>query len=111
MQPELPRWKRRQQWRVDRALFISQRAWIGDTPEEIAGRLQISLASLREFCSRWGIALVQRKGFRRIGAWLDDRLVAALDAYAGAEGISREKAASELLSNALRTRQPRRAAA
>jgi hypothetical protein len=89
-------------------LLINQRSDIGDT---IAGRLGISLASLRESCARWLLVLVQRKGFRRIGARLDDRLVSVLDAYAAGARISREIAASELLSNALRARQARRAAA
>jgi hypothetical protein len=111
MQPDLPRWKRRQKWRVDRTLLINQRSDIGDTPEEVAGRLGISLASLRESCVRWGFALFQRKGFRQIGAWLRDRLVSVLDAYAAGARISREIAASELLFNALRARQARRAAA
>jgi hypothetical protein len=111
MQPDLPRLKRRQKWRVDRTLFFNQRSDIGDTPDEVAGRLRISLASLRESCARWLLVLVQRKGFLRIGAWLDDRLVSVLDAYAAGARISREIAASELLSNALRARQARRAAA
>lgn len=101
----------RRRLRVARALFIAQRAILGDKPEEVAERLGISPWALRKFCSRWAVVMGQRKGFRRIGAWIDDRLVSALDAYAEAAGVSREKAASELLSNVLRARQARRAAA
>jgi hypothetical protein len=106
---DLPRWKRGQKWRV-RTLFINRRSDIGDTREEVPGRLGSSLASLPKSCARSGLVLVQRKGFRRIGAWLDDRLVSVLDAYASGEGISPEKAASELLFNTLRA-QSRRAVA
>ena len=81
--------------RVKIALFINQRAMHGDKPEDIAKELGVTVGSLRS--RRWGHALLERKGFRRLPAWVCDGDVAELDDLAKDLGLSREKAFSLLI--------------
>lgn len=97
--------------RSAQALLINQRLSLGDTLDEIAGRLGITVGALRLRARRWGYALRQRKGFRWLSAWVSERHVATLDGLAASWGVSREKALEEVLSDALAARAQRRAAA
>lgn len=83
------------------ALFINQRAAIGDTPHEIAARVGIGVAALRARARRWGHALTQRAGYRRLSSWVADRHVRVLDVIAADAGLSREKALEALVAAAL----------
>lgn len=83
------------------ALLVNQRAVLGDTPQEIAGRLDIGVAALRGRARRWGHALMQRAGYRRLSSWIADRHVRLLDALAVEVGLSREKVLEALLAAAL----------
>ncbi len=87
--------------RIAKALLINQRAALGDKPQEIAARLGISMPALRARGRRWGHALVQRAGFRRLSAWVADRHVRALDALSADAGVSREKALEAILAAVL----------
>lgn len=108
-QSDGPSWK--EKWRATRAerrakraaesLLINQRVALGDTPIEIADRLEISLRALQRRAERWGHALRQRAGFRRLSAWVADRHVAGLDKLAADAGLSREKALERILAGAL----------
>lgn len=91
------------------ALLINQRAVLGDTPQEISERLGIGVAGLRGRARRWGHALMQRAGYRRLSSWVADRHVRMLDALATDAGLSREKALEAILAatfaDPLRARQ------
>jgi hypothetical protein len=100
----------RREARAAQALLINQRAALGDTPEEIAGRVGISVAALRRRARRAGHFLAQRKGFRRLAAWVSNRHVETLDRLAATWGMSREKALEELIAGTLAARMQRRAA-
>jgi hypothetical protein len=91
----------RRRERVAQALLVNQRLSIGDKPEEISARLKISLRSLQRHAKRWGHALVQRAGFRRVSAWVADRHVTQLDKLALEAGVSREKVLERILADAL----------
>lgn len=86
--------------RAAEALLINQRAALGDTPQEIAQRLEITTKSLRDRSKRWGHALMQRAGFRRLHAWVADRHVTQLDKLAAEAGIPREKALERIIAAA-----------
>jgi hypothetical protein len=83
------------------SVLVNQRAALGDTPEEIAGRLGISLRALQARARTWGYALAQRAGFRRISAWVAERHVRALDTLAVEAGIPREKALERIVAAVL----------
>ena len=91
----------RQAEKVAKIRLWTQRLMHGDTPEEIADALGVTEFALRNWSLRWGVALMQRKGFRRLAAWVSFPHVAALDALASDLGLSREKAMATLLDAAL----------
>ena len=83
------------------AMLVNQRAALGDTPEEIAERLGVSVQALRKRARTWGHVLMQRAGFRHLSAWVADRHVRHLDSLAVEAGISREKALEQIVSAVL----------
>lgn len=87
--------------RAAQALLVNQRLSLGDKPDEISARLDISLRGLQHRAKRWGHALMQRAGFRRLSAWVADRHVSALDRLAADTGLPRDKALERLLAAAL----------
>jgi hypothetical protein len=95
----------RRGWRAERraaraaeALLVNQRAFLGDTPEEIAARLGITSDGLRKRARRWGHVLVQREGFRRLSAWVANRHVWMLDTLTAETGLSRDKVLETILA-------------
>ena len=84
--------------RAAQALHINQRIVLGDKPEEFAEHLGVTVDAVRKRARRWGHALMQRSGFRRLSAWVADRHVRALDALASDAGLSREKVLEEILA-------------
>jgi hypothetical protein len=78
--------------KAEQAALVNQRLALGDTPEEIAGRLGITLRALQARARTWGHALAQRAGFRRLSAWVAERHVRQLDALAAEAGLTREQA-------------------
>ena len=89
-------------YRAKIALFVNQRLMHGDKPDEIAKETGVSLAALRKRARRWGHALFERKGFRRVTAWVRDSLVVELDAIAAEMEITRDKAFMLLVEDVLR---------
>ena len=100
----------RREAKAAQALLVNQRVLLGDTPEEIAARIGITVRNLRHRARRWGHALMQRKGFRRLSVWVSSAHVETLDRLAAAWGVSREKALEELAATALTARAQRRVA-
>lgn len=102
--------------KLERTLFINQRLAHGDTVEEIAEAIGMKERGLRYLAARSGHAVMARKGFRRLAAWVSHKDVAALDALAAENGVTREKmlgiiTADALASGAFVARRRRRAAA
>lgn len=87
--------------KAEQALLVNQRLVLGDTPEEIAGRIGVTLRALQARARTWGYALAQRAGFRRLSAWVADRHVRQLDALAAEAGMNREKALERIVAAVL----------
>ncbi len=73
----------------------------GATPEEIAADLDVTVDAVWKLRRRWGHALAQRRGARRVFAWIADPHVEAIDRIAAQQGEDRAKALSALIAGVL----------
>lgn len=90
-----------QSQKAARARRIGNLLIAGHTSPEIAAAVGVSLSRLRALRLKHGLPLADRRGFRRLFAWLRDEHVAALDRLAADAGTDRDKILDRLLKAAL----------
>ncbi len=73
----------------------------GATPDEIAADLGVTVDAVWKLRRRWGHALAQRRGARRLFVWVADSHVETIDRMAADQGADRARALSALVEGIL----------